>query len=82
MTAGVNYNWTKIRSVFSLNYENYNANDLIDGHAEWLYFGYAYKVGGFNSVIKAEYYKCLTEDKIQDPLNYTAQYRVGYQIVF
>ncbi len=82
IVAGANYNWEKIKSVVSLNYENFNANDLVDGHEEWFYIGYAYKVGGFNSVLKAEYYIPLQEDKNLDPLKYKAQLRVGYQVVF
>ena len=80
--TGANYNWKKAHSVFSINYENINANDLLAGHAEWLYIGYAYKFSGFNSVFKAEFYRPLKEDVASDPLKYNSQIRVGYQIVF
>ncbi len=82
IVTGVNYNWKKLKSVISINYESFNANDLIDGHEEWLYIGYAYTVGGFNSVIKAEYYIPMKEDVNLDPLKYSAQLRIGYQVVF
>ena len=78
----VNYNWEKIHSVFSVAYEDDNANDLIPGEQEWLTLGYAYKIRGFNSVAKIEYYKPVQEDVNSNPLKYTAQVRIGYQIVF
>lgn len=80
--TGINYNWQNIKSVFSVQYESFNTNDLVSGHQEWLYLGYAYKVNGFNSVFKVEYYIPTEEDKAQAPLKYTGQLRVGYQIVF
>ncbi len=82
INAGLNYNWEKKHSVFSAMYEGFNTNDLYPGTQEWLYLAYAYKISGFNSVFKIEYYKPLTEDKVQNPLHYTDQIRVGYQIVF
>ena len=78
----MNYNWEKIHSVFSVAYEDDNANDLIPGEQEWLTLGYAYKIRGFNSVAKIEYYKPVQEDVNSNPLKYTAQVRIGYQIVF
>ena len=80
--TGVNYNFAKIRSVFSVNYEDINVNDLVPGEQQWLYFGYAYKVSGFNSVAKIEYYIPTKEDVTSNPLKYTRQIRIGYQIVF
>jgi hypothetical protein len=74
-----------------VNYENFNVNDLTKGHEEWMYLGYAYKVAGFNSVVKVQYYRPLVEDasapvKAPNPypevLKYTGQLRVGYQVIF
>ncbi len=79
---GGNYNWEKKHSVFSVMYEEINANDLYVGIQDWMYLAYAYKFSGFNSVAKIEYYIPVTEDKAQAPLHYTGQLRVGYQIVF
>lgn len=81
-TAGLNYNWVKKKSVFSVMYESVNANDLVVGKQEWLNLAYAYTMTGFNSVFKIQYYLPLTEDQASNPLHYTAQLRVGYQIVF
>lgn len=82
ITTGINYNWKSIHSTFSVNYEQINGNDLIAGDEQWLYLGYAYKVNGFNSVLKLEYYKPLKEDVNLNPLKYTSQLRIGYQFVF
>jgi hypothetical protein len=80
--TGLNYNFQKIKSVFSVQYEDFNANDLIKGEQSWLYIAYAYKVSGFNSVLKAEYYIPTQEDGNSNPLKYTGQLRIGYQLVF
>lgn len=90
--TSLNYNWEKAHSVFSVRYENFNANDLIGGspytffvtssNQGWLGMAYAYKVNSFNSVAKVEYLIPTTEDVASNPLKYTAQLRVGYQIVF
>ena len=80
--AGINYNWQAAHSVFGVSYEELNANDLAKGTQQWLYVGYAYKVNGFNSVFKIQYYRPLQEDVIMNPLKYNAMIRVGYQIVF
>ncbi len=80
--TNLNYNWEKMHSTFSVMYENLNANDMVIGHQEWLYLAYAYKLSGFNSVLKAEYYLPSVEDKISNPLKYSGQLRIGYQIVF
>ena len=82
INLGANYNAEKIKSVFSVMYEEFNTNDLVPGLQDWLYLAYAYKVSGFNSVFKIEYYIPTTEDKVQAPLHYTGQLRVGYQVVF
>ena len=82
LNMGVNYNWEKMHSVFSVMYEELNANDLYPGIQDWLYLAYAYKFSGFNSVAKIEYYIPKTEDVVQAPLHYTGQLRIGYQIVF
>ena len=87
--AGLNYNYEKLHSVVSVMYEEFNTNDLaVNGSAAhvantqaWLYFGYAYKVNGFNSVIKVEYYRPAIESN-ENPLKYDGQIRFGYQIVF
>ncbi len=81
-TSDLNYDNEKIHSVFSVGYENTNANDLIAGHQEWVTLAYAYKLSGFNSCAKIEYYIPATEDVNSNPLKYTGQLRVGYQIVF
>jgi hypothetical protein len=76
------YNNEKIHSTISVQYEDVNANDLIVGDQQWLNVAYAYKFSGFNSVAKIEYYIPEKEDGGSNPLKYTAQLRIGYQVVF
>jgi hypothetical protein len=77
-----NYDFSKIHSVISARYEDVNVNDLVPGDMHWLSIGYAYKVNSFASVFKIDYAIPLQEDSNSDPLKYTGQLRVGYQIVF
>jgi len=81
-TTDLNYDWEKAHSVFSIGYENFNANDLIPGNQAWLTFAYAYKISGFNSCAKIEYYNPTQTDNNSNPLKYNGQIRVGYQVVF
>ena len=80
--ADLNYNNEKIHSAFSVGYQNLNANDLLYGTQEWMTLAYCYKISGFNSVAKIEYYIPTKEDVTSNVLKYTAQLRVGYQVVF
>ncbi len=88
--AGLNYDWQKIRSVFSVMYEDFNANDLAinassahtAGQQAWLYLGYAYMVNGFGSVFKIEYYRPAIESTSLNSLKYYGQVRIGYQVTF
>lgn len=82
LAVGANYAVDKIKSVFSAQYEYINVNDLATGYQEWFYLGYAYKVAGFNSVFKIQWYLPLTEDEVSNPIRYTSQIRIGYQLVF
>jgi len=76
------YNNEKIHSTFGCQFEDVNANDLIVGDQQWINVSYAYKINSFNSVAKIEYYIPQKEDYNSNPLKYTAQLRVGYQVVF
>ena len=78
----VSYNYAKIKSVFTMSFENVNANDLIPGDQQWFCVGYAYLINGFNSCAKIEFYKPTLEDVNSNPLKYNAQVRIGYQVVF
>jgi len=80
--SDLNYNSEPIHSTLSVGYQNLNANDLVSGTQEWLTFAYAYKISGFNSCAKIEYYLPTKEDAVSNPLKYTGQLRVGYQVVF
>jgi len=77
-----NYNLEKLHSCATVLYENVNPNDLAVGHEEWLDFGYAYKVSGWASVFKIEYLTPIVQDNVSDPLKWTSEIRIGYQIVF
>jgi hypothetical protein len=80
--TNLSYTYNKWHSVLAVQYQDINANDLMPGIQQWFNIAYAYKINGFNSVAKIEYYIPTEEDKVSNPLKYTGQLRVGYQIVF
>ena len=80
--ADLNYDMEKIRSTVSVGYQNLNANDLVVGTQEWVTLAYAYKLSSFNSCAKIEYYIPTKEDVNSNPLKYTGQLKIGYQVVF
>ena len=63
-------------------YEEFNANDLLDGSQKWINIGYAYKISGYQSVFKLHYYIPTVEDLASRPLKYTSMFRIGFQQVF
>lgn len=81
-TTSLNYNYEPIHSVLSVQYEDLNVNDLAPGVQDWVTIAYAYKISGFNSVVKVEYYVPTKEDAVSNPLKYTGELKIGYQIVF
>lgn len=79
---GANYDYTPWKSTLSLMYEDFNANDLVDGSQKWINIGYAYKISGYQSVFKLHYYIPTVEDLASRPLKYTSMFRIGFQQVF
>lgn len=82
LQAQVSYCYRPLQSVLSLRYENYNLNDLVDGHTERLGIGYAYLFQDFDIAFKIHYYKILQEDQKSESLKWGDQLRLGVQYSF
>ena len=76
-----NYHSKVLKSVFSVRYDNFNANNLRKfDTSENINFAYNYMVDGFNSVIKVQYFYRLTKDAVNGPAD--DQIRIGWQLLF
>lgn len=74
-----NYHIQKAHTIVSLRYDLMDLNDLVQGKAERLSASLAYQLSGFNSMIKAQYFRILKEDPI-DSQRYHDQFRIGWQL--
>ncbi|WP_312750905.1 porin [Epilithonimonas hominis] len=77
----LNYNFKKINTIFSVRYEELDLNDLVPGKAKRFSGAVAYKINGYNAMIKAQYFNILQEESI-DPLKWKEQFRIGFQLGF
>ncbi|MCH8555792.1 MAG: OprO/OprP family phosphate-selective porin [Schleiferiaceae bacterium] len=68
-------------TIFSLRYEELDLNDLIPGNSQRISAALAYQIKGFDSMIKFQYFKILSEEVI-DPIRWTEQFRIGWQLNF
>lgn len=78
----INYFSKPIRSIVSLRFEELNLNDLADGQLRRFSAAIAYQVKGFDMMIKAQYFRVLSEEVLIDPLKWSEQFRIGIQYMF
>ncbi len=79
--AQLNYFSRRLRSIFSLRFEELDLNDLVPGNSQRFSCAVAYQIKGFDSMIKFQYFNILSEEEI-DPLRWTEQFRIGWQVRF
>lgn len=78
----LNYFSLKLNTIFSVRYEQLDLSDLVVGRSDRLSFAIAYQLNGYNSMIKFQYFNILNEEEIIDPLRWTEQFRIGWQLLF
>lgn len=78
----LNYFSKKLKSIFSGRYEALNINDLAEGELQRLSIAYAYLFRGFDTMLKIQYFRVLSEEELIDPLRWTEQIRIGMQYNF
>jgi hypothetical protein len=84
-----NYFLKPAKTIFSIRYDELNANDLVPGIADHLAGGISYQIKGYNSMIKAEFdqslqYNPATMKYGEEPINTTKwhnEFRIGWQLV-
>jgi len=77
----LNYNFKKARTILSVRYEELDLNELVPGKSKRLSGAIAYKISGYNAMIKAQYFNVLQEESI-NPLKWKEQFRIGFQLGF
>lgn len=77
----LNYYAKPIKSVFSVRYDEMNASDLVQGISKHLSAAVSYQVKGFNSMIKAEFDRNLSETESINTHKWDNEYRIGWQLV-
>lgn len=76
-----NYFIKRLDLITSIRYEYFNINDLVLGEEQRFNLAIAYQINGFNSMIKAQYTKILSEESNQT-LKWVSQFRIGWQFLF
>jgi Phosphate-selective porin O and P len=79
--AQLNYYFKPARLILSGRYENWNLNDLAPGQNRRISAAVAWRLDGWNSVIKAQWQHALEEEPGLGDINWTEQVRVGWQLV-
>jgi len=77
-----NYYFKKQHAIVGFRFEEMNISDLSEGTSQRLSGTIAYQLNSFNSIIKLQFFKVLTEEQYIDPLKWTEQVRVGWQFLF
>lgn len=81
LVAQLNYFLKSTKTILSVRYEELDLNDLVPGRSERFSCAVAYQIKGFDSMIKFQYFSILREEVI-DPLRWTEQFRIGWQVRF
>ena len=77
----LNYFIKPVKTILSVRYDEMNANDLVPGISKHLAAGISYQVKGYNSMIKAEFDRNLSETESINTHKWVNEYRIGWQLV-
>jgi hypothetical protein len=85
----VSYFYKPMQMALSARFEDLNLNNFYDGVNQRVAFAYMWLIDGFNSVIKIQYTVPLQEEQneffpeaVAGELNWTSQFRIGWQYRF
>jgi len=76
--AQLNYYIKDWGTILSARYEEVDLNDLVKGKSQRFSPAVAYKLKGYNAMIKFQYFKIFKDESI-DTFNWKDQYRLGMQ---
>lgn len=77
----LNYFSKKLKTIFSVRYEEMNFSDLVSGKSQRWSPAIAYQIDGFGAMVKAQYFGIIKEDSL-DTLRWNEQFRLGLQFTF
>ena len=77
----LNYFIKPVKTILSVRYDEMNANDLVSGISKHLAAGVSYQVKGYNSMIKLEFNRNLSETEKINTHKWVNEYRLGWQLV-
>ena len=76
----LNYYSKKIKTIFSARYDEMNANDLLTGKAKSLATSICYQLNGYHSMIRAEFYRNLSQTESINTNKWNNEWRIGWQL--
>jgi len=77
----LNYFIKPAKTILSVRYDELNASDLVPGISKHLAAGISYQVKGYNSMIKFEFDRNLSETESINTHKWDNEYRIGWQLV-
>jgi hypothetical protein len=78
--AQANYFAKPIKTIFSIRYDELNANDLVSGLTKHLAASICYRLSGYHSMIRAEFFRNLSQTESINISKWENQWRVGWQL--
>lgn len=78
--AQANYYSKPIKTIFSVRYDELNANDLVSGLSKHLAASLCYQLSGYHSMIRAEFFRNLSQTESININKWDNQWRVGWQL--
>jgi len=76
----VNYFSKPIKTIFSVRYDELNANDLVSGITKHLATSVCYQLKGYHSMIRAEFFRNLSQTESINVSKWDNQWRIGWQL--
>lgn len=76
----VNYFSKPIKTIFSVRYDEVNANDLVSGITKHLATSVCYQLKGYHSMIRAEFFRNLSQTESINVSKWDNQWRIGWQL--
>ena len=76
----LNYFSKPIKTIFSVRYDELNANDLVSGITKHLAASVCYQLKGYHSMIRAEFFRNLSQTESINVSKWDNQWRIGWQL--
>lgn len=78
--AQANYFVRPIKTILSVRYDELNTNDLITGLSKHLAASLCYQIKGYASMLRAEFFRNLSQTEATNSSSWGNQWRIGWQL--